>query len=102
MFNNIILSNNAKDLLVEASKDKYGAILLSEYQGGSSITTNGRDFIEKSKDSKINLARVYANWKAALKELLDNELIEKADKVSFIITKLGFDVVDDLFKNRDL
>lgn len=88
----IRLSAEARELLIEAAKDKYGHIIRAEYMGGIDIETNERNFISD------NTPRIIAIWEAALKELEDNQLIEPKSykREIFSVTRKGYEVVEKL------
>jgi hypothetical protein len=86
------LSDDAKELLREACKDRNGRITYSRTRHGSDISTNARDFIEDGS------ARSEARWKNALEELGEMRLIEDRGHKGevFAITHRGFTVGDSL------
>ena len=86
------LSEDAKELLVEAVKDKWGLILVTRTMGGVAIKTNGKGFGEKGN------RRSEAKWEQAIRELLNQGLIEdqKGQGNVFEVTHKGFDIADGL------
>ena len=86
------LSEDAKELLVEAVKDKWGMILVTRPMGGVAITTNGKGFGEMGN------RRSEAKWEQAIRELLNQGLIEdqKGQGNAFEVTHKGFDIADGL------
>jgi len=86
------LSDAAKELLQEASKDSGGAIMSLGALGGYHVQTNGREFVAE-KD-----ARSEARWRGAVDELASLGLVE--DRVGkgevFFITDSGYAVADAL------
>jgi hypothetical protein len=89
----ITLSEESKQLIIESSKDKTGYILKIRTSGGNIIQTNGKNLISSPKDP-----RVVAKWEYAIKELLENVLIEgKGNKGEvFALTHKGYEYADRL------
>jgi hypothetical protein len=90
----ISLSVEAKELLIEATKDKDGIILRAEYMGGMDIITNERNFlIDKSP-------RAVALWDSALRELEENGLIaaKSYKRELFNVTRKGYGEADKIIK----
>ena len=90
------LSDDAKDLLMEAAEDSRGTILAISTFGGLSISTNGRNFVEVGGPQVE--ARSEARWKQAFRELVDHVLIEDPTGKGqiFQVTQSGFQVADNL------
>ena len=90
------LSDDAKDLLMEAAEDSRGTILAISTFGGFSISTNSRNFVEAGGPQVE--ARSEARWKQAFRELVDHELIEDPTGKGqiFQVTQSGFQLVDNL------
>jgi hypothetical protein len=86
-----VLSEDAVELLVEASRDKYGSILCTRTNSGDSMQANGKEFID---DRSV---RLYARWKAALQELIDGGLLEQndSDGETFELTNSGFTLASE-------
>ena len=84
------LSEDAKELLLEAAKDTDGAIFFVETFGRSGIETNSRDFGEYRNP------RSQARWKKALDELLGLALVEaRGDEGNvFEVSNDGYQVAD--------
>lgn len=84
------LTDESRILLKEASLDKYGQIIHMNSIGGTSIQSNGKNFI-RSKNF-----RETAKWKNSLEELIQKELIVNSSKNGevFTITNLGFQIAD--------
>lgn len=82
------LSPEAITLIKEAAKDKQGIIFKSTTLAESSISIGGKKFGTKGQ-------RDYANWDAALKELLTNRLVT-AKGTGFSLTQKGWEVADSL------
>lgn len=82
------LSDEAQDLLLEATEDKSGTILHARYIGGTSIQTNGKNQIPTDDRETV------AKWEAALRELVKNELAEEVGTKGeiFQITASGYNV----------
>jgi hypothetical protein len=83
------LGDSARELLVEASKDRQGAIMSLQTMEGSHVQTNGRDFIRGG-------ARAEAQWRSAVAELDRLGLIEdRAGKNEvFFVTDEGYRVAE--------
>ena len=88
------LSNDAKELLLEASNDPDGDIMNLSYIGGATIQTNGRNFLTD------NTAREKARWEAALTQLLEKSLVENVSYKGEIyrVTHSGYQIADQLKK----
>jgi hypothetical protein len=88
------LSSEAVTLIIEASKDLNGTILIMRHLGGQSISTNGVDLVH-SNDRRQN-----ARWEAAIEELEGQRLIADLGfkKEIFQITQRGFEAADQLLK----
>ncbi|GAB3255904.1 hypothetical protein GCM10027347_17370 [Larkinella harenae] len=86
------LSDSAKRLLLEASKDYKGIIFNTSSFGGRSINTNDIEFIQERNP------RTEAYWLKVLDELIDAELIkdEGYKKEVLKITQNGYDLADSL------
>ena len=84
------LSDDAKDLLMEAAKDSSGTILAISTFGGFTISTNSRNFVEAGGPQVK--ARSEARWKQAFRELVDHVLIEDPTGKGqvFQVTQSGF------------
>lgn len=86
------LSEEARQLLIEASKDKGGLIISLRHMGGQSIQTNGINFTDSGDRRSV------ARWEAAVEQLLDNDLIvARGDKNQvFELTNKGYELADSL------
>jgi len=86
------LSNDAKSLLKEASKDPSGAIMKLKLLSGSEIHTNGKRI--NDDDSP----RANAKWEAAINQLLKLDLISEDGYKGeiFHLTDLGYKIADNL------
>ena len=84
------LTDESRILLKEASLDKYGQIIHMDSIGGTSIQSNGKNFIRSEN------FRETAKWKNSLEELIQKELIVNSSKNGevFTITNLGFQIAD--------
>ena len=90
------LSEEAKDLLVEAVKDKRGKIVIVKAMGGMTISVNDKKFGEKGN------RRSEAKWEQAVRDLFSQGLVndpEGEEKV-FEVTHEGFEVADALGISR--
>lgn len=88
------LSDEAAELLVEASKDRGGRIMVIRHLGGTLVQTNGKSF------SKEGDARSEALWEGAVSELERETLVEARDykRGVFAVTSRGYQVADTLAK----
>jgi hypothetical protein len=84
------LSDEAKILLKEASMDNHGTILHVRYLGGTDIQTNGKNLITKQDRRHV------AKWEAALKELLNaNLIVARGHKGEiFEVSEKGYQIAD--------
>jgi hypothetical protein len=84
------LSDEARVLLKEASRDNHGTIIYFRTFGGTEIQTNGKSLISDQNP------RVVAKWEAAIKELLHAVLIvERGNKGEiFEVSDLGYQIAD--------
>jgi len=89
------LSDEAKELLLEAVKDKGGHVIRSEYLSGSKIQTNGRTFGEQGNPKE------QATWEAALDELFYAKLVQFQNGEVYRVTKAGFDLAEALSQDDD-
>ncbi len=89
------LSKEAKQLLIEASKDIHGCFWVIDIDNGTCISTNG------VKMNKEYAGKEVAIWKNAVKELLYNELatLEFNSLEKYIITPKGYDVAKQLISS---
>ena len=86
------VSSEAVELLLAASKDRNGVVLLTETMGGLSLETNERQFAERGN------ARSEAKARRLVRELLDLGIIEQRDRDGevFAVTDEGYRVADQL------
>ncbi len=84
------ISEEARILLKEASKDNHGTILYVRTFDGTDIQTNGKNLIPEQNP------RIVAQWKSALNELLHTDLIvERGQKGEvFQVTRAGYQLAD--------
>jgi hypothetical protein len=89
------LSEDAINLLVTAKNDD-GHIMYIRYTGGSALQAGNKNFIDPE-----NSPREDARWKAALNELIERGLVESLGYKgeTFQVTKLGYDVADEIEKS---
>ena len=89
-----LLSGEAKELLIEATKDSNGIILRAEYKGGMDIITNERNFLGDKNPRTIAL------WDGVLKELEGNGLIEAKSykRELFNVTRKGYEAADKIIQ----
>ena len=92
------ISDEGKELLAEATKDRYGMILMVRTMAGTVVSTNGKDFGETGN------RRSEARWEQAIRELLDSGLIQdpKGKGEVFEVTHQGFEIVDALGNAQQL
>lgn len=92
------LGTDARTLLVEATKDPYGSVLVTESFDGLSVETNARDFVAPKDD-----ARTEARWRGAVRELTACGLLEQRDLEGevFSVTDQGFRFADTLTENTN-
>jgi hypothetical protein len=85
-----LLSDEARILLKEASRDNYGTILYVRYLGGTDIQTNRKNLLSDQSSRSV------AKWEAALKELLQAGLIVERGHEGevFQVTDLGYQIAD--------
>ena len=84
------LSDEARELLIEASKDRQGAIFKIGLMVGTMIQTNHKKFGE------LGSPRSEAKWKQALDDLCLLGLVEYSSGDMYQLTKKGFDLADAL------
>lgn len=84
------LSSEARQLLIEASKDPHGIVLMIRSLGGLHIQTNGKQI------GNIGHPRTEAIWQAAVRELLNNNLLQSRGNQGhvFSLTAEGYRIVD--------
>lgn len=87
-----ILSDEAKNLLSNASNDKHALILRTSSFDGLSISTNNKQINEVGNPRDESL------WESALDELEKHDLIRASNynRESFKVTNKGFDFADKL------
>ena len=90
------ISDDAKELLMEAAKDSMRMIRALKTYGGLEISANGKSFVETG-DAKSE-ARSKARWQQAIRELVDHGLIEDPTGKGqiFEVTHSGFQLADNL------
>ncbi len=88
----ISLSNEAKQILLEVSKDSHGTILRTRSSDGLSIQTNNKNFI------RSNNPREEALWESSFNELVENQLIRDLGYKGsvFRLTLEGYKIIDNL------
>ena len=88
------LSGEAKELLIEATKEQSRGIVKSWSMRGCSIHTNDKEFVE------IGNRRSEARWEQALRDLIEHGFV--IDPIgmdqSFKVTNNGFEISDSLTK----
>ena len=90
--NPIQLSEEARELIVEAAKDASGTICRTQTFSGLNVETNSRNFV------KIGSIRSAAKCEQAMQDLLYHGLIKdlKGKGEVFEVTSKGFEVADGL------
>lgn len=89
------LSDEARTMLVEVSKDDHGTLIDASHMGGTEFLTGGKNLIPDQSP------RTIARWKSALRQLETNELIEEPGEDVFKITSKGFDAAGNIKKAED-
>ncbi len=86
------LSEEAKQLLLEASLDKSGTIMNTAHIGGRTIQTNSKTFGDSGD------RRSMARWEYALEQLMNHDLVvDRSYKGEvFEVADLGYQVADEL------
>ena len=86
------LSDDAKELLMEAAKDSMRRIHALRTLGGLSISANGKSFVETGD------ARSAARWEQAIRELVGHGLVvdPTGEGQIFEVTHSGFQLTDSL------
>lgn len=88
------LSEEARELLLNACEDPRGTITYVRFMGGAELATNGKNFIAPYN------ARNEALWKGALDELIAERLVEPRGHKGevFAVTRYGYEYADTLTK----
>jgi len=88
----VTLSKEAQLLLKEAAADSSGTVFLLHHSMGTELQTNDKNLIADQSRRSV------ATWEAALKELVDYELLIGRGTTGevFEVTKKGYDVVENL------
>lgn len=83
------LSEEAKKLLKEATKDQNGHILLYKADQGTIFIVNGQEFGSENP-------RIQAAWENGFQELEDQQLIraQSSKRIEFKLTKNGYNLAD--------
>ena len=87
------LSEDARELLTEATKDSSGAIVKFTTLAGLCFVTNSKQFGEMGDP------RSEARWEGAVGDLLDNGLIAEEQRIGdklFKVTREGFAAIDNI------
>ena len=94
----IEISAEAKELLVEASRDKSGNILKFYSSAGATIQTNSKNMIPSQE------ARIVAKWEFAFNELFEKYFIDERGNngESFQVTHTGYEYADKLKKDAGM
>jgi hypothetical protein len=92
----LVLSQEAKTLLIEGSEDPHGRIMNLSFIGGFEVQTN------KKKLNEDNSPRTQAKWKSAIEELSTNDLIKDVGYKGEIysLTSKGYELADLLKSER--
>ena len=87
-----VLTDDAKELLIEASNDPSGHILKLSFIGGSTIQTNGKQMM------KDNSPREKARWEAALNILINEDFVESVGYKNeiFVVSHYGYQIADKI------
>jgi hypothetical protein len=78
------LSTEARQLLLAASHDEHGSVLVYSTFGGLFVQTGGQNFCESKNP------RSEARWRAVIQELVHARLIEQTGNEIFSLTDLGY------------
>ena len=91
------LSEDAKELLIEAAKDKQGIVYAIRTLGGTRIATNGNEFGDPGN------RREEARWEQAIQDLLNRDLVRPlgTEGEAFEVTHKGFLIADELGTSRN-
>lgn len=83
------LSDFARQLLLEASQDQHGQILKTITSSGFFVQTNGKNLAARPD------ARTEAKWEGALRQLVENGLIDGGPRGEiFTVTDRGYEIAD--------
>lgn len=84
------MGSAARELLIEASKDRQGVVMSLQTLAGSSVQTNGRDFAERGN------ARSEAQGRGAIEELGRMGLLEDrgGEREVFYVTAEGYRIAE--------
>lgn len=84
------INDSARELLIEASKDRQGVVMSLTTMEGATVQTNGKNFAERGN------SRSEAQWRGAVAELSRLHLIDdRAGKGEvFFITDEGYRIAD--------
>lgn len=87
----IDLSQEARELLLEAVKDPHGSIMKVRTFGGLTVQTNNKNMVTAPNDGRCE-----ALWEGAVDELLDHDLIADFGykREVFRVTRRGYEVAD--------
>jgi hypothetical protein len=90
-----LLSDTAKQLLIEAAQDSYGTVICIRMRSGLHIETNGKQL------AQMDSPRSEAIWKGAINELTNEKLLEARGHKgeTFALTNKGYEVADQLAHN---
>jgi len=87
-----VLSDAAITLLKEISTDPRGQIFYLRYMGGTSISSNGKQFCATKEPREI------AKWRGAIESLLNENLIKRTgskDEI-YTMTDMGYNLADSV------
>jgi hypothetical protein len=86
------LSDEARELLIEASLDPHGMIMKVEYIGGAHVQTHGKTF------GKGGDRRLFAKWEFAVEQLEQAGLLAARGHEGqvFVLTAKGYEAADKL------
>ncbi len=86
------MDGTRRELVWRHAKAGGGYIMYVQYMGGANIQAGSKDFIEPYSD------REEARWRSAIDELQDHRLIQDSEYKgeNFRMTKLGYDVADEI------
>ena len=92
------LSQEEKDLIIEAAKSRNGLVMKNYFKEGFCIQSNGK---QMNKDSE---PRTVAIWEATIDNLTRMKILKKRGDEIFALTHYGFKIADKLTEglNEDL
>lgn len=89
----LALSEEARELLLEAVQDPHGVIMRFRTSGGLVVQTHSKNMVTRPHDGRCE-----ALWEGAVEELVENGLIAKVGHKGevFRVTRAGYELADAL------